>query len=124
MDRAHAAEQQLVSYPIESSRSHPFGQLPRPGKRPYRLWQPGVGISMFRYEPSDQRQDMAGVREVQRPERLARRGGEFQNHQACLRFEHPRGFAEPGVEIDEVPDAEADRGALERGIAERERERW
>ena len=75
---------------------------------------------MFRHDTPDQGQDLAKVEEVEAAHRLAGRGGELQHHEPRAGPEHACGLAQAAVEVHQVADPEADGGAIELGVGERQ----
>ena len=52
-----------------------------------------------------------------------RRQGHLQDHEACARLEHARGFPESVIEVDQVPHAPSDHRSVEGPIRKREDQR-
>src|ERR1043166_2133251 len=123
VDRAHAPEQRLIPHRSQPRAAHPLGQIRRPRKGGHRLWQPCVGIPMFRDETSDQWQQVPEVGEVRGAKRVPERDRELEHHQPGARLEHADRLAETGIEVGEVPDPEADHGPVEYRVTERQRHR-
>src|SRR5688572_27364186 len=66
VDGADPAGQALESDARESRGQQTLRQGLRLGKREHRLWQVRIGLSMFRHQPADGRQNFAEVQEVHR----------------------------------------------------------
>src|SRR5258705_10996728 len=113
MNGADPAGQAFEPYARESRRRESLGQRLRLGKGEHRLWQVGIGISMFRHEPADGRQNMTEVKQIHGPQRRKAGRGEFENHKARARLQDARCFMQTGVEIGQIANAEADDRAVE-----------
>src|SRR6185503_6266783 len=123
MNGADPAGQAFEPYARESRRRESLGQRLRLGKGEHRLWQVGIGISMFRHEPADGRQNMTEVKQIHGPQRRKAGRGEFENHKARARLQDARCFMQTGVEIGQIANAEADDRAVEARRRKRQPER-
>src|SRR5262249_37946270 len=113
MDGADAAGQALEPDARKAGGPEPLRQALRLREREHRLWQVGIGVSMFRHEPADGGKNPAKIEEVDRAQWREARGGELQNHEARTRLQHARGFAQTAVEIGQVANAKSHQGAVE-----------
>src|SRR5688572_3608075 len=104
----------------EARLAHTPSQRLRLRKDPRRLWKPAIRGRMFGHQPSNARQDVLEVAEVEGPHRLSRRRAHLQHHEPRSRLEHPRRLAEAGVEIREVPDAPSDGRPVEGCVPKRQ----
>src|SRR5712691_1582271 len=90
---ADAAGQAFEPDARESGGSEPLRQRFRLGEREHRLWQVGIGVSMFRDEPADGGQNPAKVEQVNRAQRREASRGELEDVERRLRLEHSCDFA-------------------------------
>src|SRR5213596_1847946 len=86
---ADAAGQALEPDARESGRSKPLRQRLRLGKGEHRLWQVGIGVSMFRHEPADGGQNSPEIEEVDRAQRRETGRGELEDDEPRTRFQDP-----------------------------------
>src|SRR5437773_5081737 len=110
---ADAAGQALEPDARESGRSKPLRQRLRLGKGEHRLWQVGIGVSMFRHEPADGGQNPAKVEQVNRAQGREARRGELEEDETRARFEHSCGFAQAPVQVGEIAYAKSHQRAVE-----------
>src|SRR5205809_4058268 len=82
MEGADAAAQQLVAHGAESGVPEPPGEGVRIGKVEHRLWQVGIGVSMFRHRVADDGEHAPKVEEVRGAQRSEARGRELERQQA------------------------------------------
>src|SRR5438128_8062301 len=113
MDGADPAGEQLEAHVAEPGRLDPAREGGRLGELEHRLWQVGIGVSMFRHRAADGGEQTAETEQVEGAEPRAARGGELEHHDAGPGLEDPRRLSQPGVEVGEVADAERAHGAVE-----------
>src|SRR6266540_79224 len=123
VDRADAAGQALEPDARESRGREPLRQRFRLGKREHRLWQVGIGVSMFRHEPADGGQNSPEIEEVDRAQRRETGRGELEDDEPRTRFQDPGRFAEAPVEIGEITYAKSHQRAVEPRRGKRQRQR-
>src|SRR5260221_5711302 len=85
---ADAAGQAFEPDARESSGSEPLRQRFRLGEREHRLWQVGIGVSMFRHEPADGGQNPAKVQQVNRAQGREARHGVIEEYEKRAPREH------------------------------------
>src|SRR3989442_3390016 len=84
---------------VRESRGHQaLRQRLRLRKREHRLWQVGIGVSMFRHEPADGGKNPAKIEEIDRAERRESGRCEFQDDESRARLQHAGRLAEPDVD--------------------------
>src|SRR5213594_318294 len=123
MDSADATAQQLVTDIGEPSVLEPPREGVRVGEFAHRLWQVGIGVSMFRHRATDGREHPSEIPEVRGAQRREARRRELEHHEAGAGAEHPVRLAEPRVQVREVPHPERDHRAVEAAIDEGQHER-
>src|SRR5882762_4645943 len=123
VDRADTAGQALEPHTREARGHHALRQRLWFRKREYRLWQVGIGVSMFRHEPADGGENPAKIEEIHCAQRRPTRGREFQNDESRPRFEHASRFAQSPVEVGNVAYAKSHHGAVESRRGKRQRQR-
>src|SRR6267143_4956260 len=123
VDRADAAGQALETDARESSGHEPLRQCLRLRKCEHRLWQVGIGVSMFRHEPADGRQNAPEVEEVDRAQRGEPGRGELENDEPRTGFQDSGRFAESPVEVGEIAYAKSHQRAVEPRRGKRQRQR-
>src|SRR5213594_469055 len=94
VDSADAAGQALESHARKPRRHHALRQRLGFRKREHRLWQVGIGVSMFRHQPADGGENPAKIEEVDRAQRGKTRSRELENHKPRPRFQHARRLAQ------------------------------
>src|SRR2546430_14865893 len=97
VDGADPAGQPLERDARESGVREAARERFRLGKREHRLWQVGIGISMFRDQPADGRENSPEVEQIQRAQRRGawRRG--IEGEEKGARPEGPGSFPQtPG----------------------------
>src|SRR6267143_870309 len=123
VDRADAAGQALETDARESRGHEPLRQCLRLRKCEHRLWQVGIGVSMFRHEPADGRQNAPEVEEVDRAQRGEPGRGELENDEPRTGFQDSGRFAESPVEVGEIAYAKSHQRAVEPRRGKRQRQR-
>src|SRR5881394_954210 len=113
VDGADAAGQALEADARESGGTEPLREPLRLREGQHRLWQVGIGVSMFRHEPADGGENPAKIEEVDRAQRGKTRSRELQNHKPRPRFQHARRLAQTAVEIGQIANAKSHQGAVE-----------
>src|SRR5882762_9082962 len=123
VDRADPAGEALETDARESRGHEPLRQCLRLRKCEHRLWQVGIGVSMFRHEPADGGQNPAKVEQVDRAQRREARRGELEDDETRAWLEHSCGFAQAPVQVGEIADAKSHQRAVEPRRGERQRQR-
>src|SRR5213592_2809768 len=122
VDGADAAGQALESHARKPRRHHALRQRLGFRKREHRLWQVGIGVSMFRHEPADGGENPAKIEEIDRAQRRESGRGKFKDHEARSRLQHACRFAQSPVEVGNVAYAESHQGAVEPRRGKRQRQ--
>src|SRR5690349_10986332 len=91
----------------KSCRREAFRQRFRFGEREHRLWQVGIGLSMFGHEPADGGENPAKIEEINRAQRRKPGSGKLQNHESCTRLQDASGFAQTAVDVGQVAHAKS-----------------
>src|SRR5436309_617413 len=120
---ADAARQPLEADAREPRGDETLRQRLGFGEREHRLWQVGIGVSMFRHEPADGGENPAKVEEIDGAQRRAWGRGEFQDDEPRTRLQDARGFAQTAVEVGQIANAKSHQGAVEPRRGKRQRER-
>src|SRR5437773_2752827 len=120
MNGADPAGAQLVRDVPETGGAQPLGEGLRLGKREHRLWQVGVGLSMFGHRAADGREHAPEIEEVERAQRREPRRRELQHDESRPRPQYAVRLAQSLVQVGQVADAEADGGAVEQRVGERQ----
>src|SRR3989441_6126655 len=113
VDGADAAGQPLKTDARESRGHEPLRQRLRLRKREHRLWQVGIGVSMFRHEPADGGENSPEIEQIDRAQRRESGRGEFQDDESRAWLEHPGRFTQAAVEIREIAYTESHQRAVE-----------
>src|SRR6266496_170141 len=122
MDGADAAREAPVAHVAEPGALDPAGERIGIGELEHRLWQVGIGVSMFRHCAADGGDHAPKIEEVQRAQRREARGGELEHHEAGAGPEHATRLLEPRVQVREVAHPERHHGAVEAAVGERKGE--
>src|SRR6058998_39479 len=123
VDGADAAGQAFETDARESRGHEPLRQRLRLRKREHRLWQVGIGVSMFRHEPADGGQNSPEIEQVHRAQRREPGRGELEDDEARTRFQHSCCLAQSAVEIGEIAYAKSHQRAVEPRRGKRQRQR-
>src|SRR5437773_5612870 len=110
---ADAARQPLEADAREPRGDETLRQRLGFGEREHRLWQVGIGVSMFRHEPADGGENPAKVEQVNRAQGREARRGELEDDETRARFEHSCGFAQAPVQVGEIAYAKSHQRAVE-----------
>ena len=86
MNGADAARQPLETDARKPGGGQPLRQRFRRGKPEHRLWQVGIGISMFRDQPADGGKNSPEIEEIDGPERREARNNNKTSGEALLRL--------------------------------------
>src|SRR2546425_3579912 len=113
VDGADAAGQPLKTDARESRGHEPLRQRLRLRKREHRLWQVGIGVSMFRHEPADGGENSPEIEQVDRAQRREPGRGELENDEPRTGLEDAGRFAEAPVEVGEIAYAKSHQRAVE-----------
>src|SRR6267143_1516131 len=113
VDGADPAGQPLEPDARESGVREAARQRFRLGKREHRLWQVGIGISMFRDQPADGGENSPEVEQIQRAQRREAWRRELEDDETGTRLEDAIGFAQTAVQIREVANAESHHRTVE-----------
>src|ERR1700752_1645855 len=122
VDGGDPAGQGLELHARESRRHQALRQGLRLGEREHRLWQVGIGLSMFRHQPADGGKNLAEVEVVHRAQRREPGRGEFEHDKARPRLENAGRFAQGPVQIGYIADAESHQRTVESRRGKRQRE--
>src|SRR2546422_11121381 len=90
MDGADAAAQQLVADIREPGIPEPARERVRARELEHRLWQVGIGVSMFRHRATDGGEHAPEIKEIRGAKRREARRRELEHHEAGAGAEHPR----------------------------------
>src|SRR3989449_7461034 len=107
VDGADAAGQALEPDARESRGHEPLRERLRLRKREHRLWQVGIGVSMFRHEPADGGENSPEIEQVDRAQRPESGRGELEDDEARTRFQHSCCLAQSAVEVGEIAYAKS-----------------
>src|SRR5256886_1257979 len=113
VDGADPAGQPLERDARESGVREAARERFRLGKREHRLWQVGIGISMFRDQPADGRENSPEVEQIQRAQRREAWRRELEDDETGTRPEDAIGFPQTAVQIREVANAESHHRTVE-----------
>src|SRR2546428_8184143 len=106
VDGADPAGQPLERDARESGVREAARERFRLGKREHRLWQVGIGISMFRDQPADGRENSPEVEQIQRAQRREAWSRELEDDEKGTRPEDAVGLPQTAVPIREGENAE------------------
>src|SRR5919197_6155368 len=120
---ADAPGQALEADARESGGREPSRERLRLREREHRLWQVGIGVSMFRHEPADGGQNAPEIEQIDRAQRRKAGRGELENHEARARLEHAGGVEQAPVEVGEIPNAKSHQRTVESRRGKRQRQR-
>src|SRR5919198_3584573 len=110
---ADAPGQALEADARESGGRQPSRERLRLREREHRLWQVGIGVSMFRHEPADGGQNAPEIEQIDRAQRRKAWRREFEDDKACAGLQHARRLPQPAVEVGEIAYAKSHQGAVE-----------
>src|SRR6267378_1488665 len=113
VDGADAAGQALEPDARKAGGAEALRQRLRLRKREHRLWQVGIGLSMFRHQPADGGENSPEVEQVDRAQRRKAGRGELENDEARPRLQDPGRLAQPAVEVGEIAYAKSHQRAVE-----------
>ena len=113
MHGADAAAQALEADARESGGTEPLREPLRLGEGQHRLWQVGIGVPMFRHQPTDGGENSPEIEQVNRAQRREPGRGELEDNEARTRFQHSCCLAQSAVEIGQIANAKSHQGAVE-----------
>src|SRR6267143_2341059 len=123
VDGADAARQALEPDARKACGAEALRQRLRLRKREHRLWQVGIGLSMFRHQPADGGQNSPEVEEVDRAQRREPGRAELENDETRAGFENPGRLTKAAVEVGEIAYAKSHQRAVEPRRGKRQRQR-
>src|SRR5438093_2370053 len=123
VDGANAAGEAFEPDARKAGGAEPLQQRFRLREREHRLWQVGIGLSMFRHQSPDGGENAPEVEEIHGAQRRKAGRGELENDEPRPRLQDPGRLAQPAIEVGEVAYAKSHQRAVEPRRGERQRQR-